>query len=356
MQRSLLEERTRASGAILGESSGWQIPLHYGDSAAEVKATRECAGMRDSSHWGRVLISGADHLDFLHRMTTNHFQELADRAGLEAAFTENRARILDLGTFYRRNEQTLAVLSPGAIDEILSWLDRYIFAEEISFEEITGQTAMVELFGPRAGEMVQEVFATDISVIQPHHLLETPSSGVLWTARLDRLGHPGLRATGDSPKIAVLWEKLLKMGAQPVGEEAWDILRIEAGIPARGRELTDEHNPWEAGLAHAIHMNKGCYIGQEVIARLEAYDKIKQHLVGLRWDEGSLPPSGTELRAERKTVGQITSAVYSPLLKRNIALGYVRRAHCALGTILEFISATGPQAVEVVGLPFAAGA
>lgn len=356
MQRSLLEDQTRASGAILGESSGWQMPLHYGDPTAEVKATRECTGMRDISHWGRVLISGADHLDFLHRMTTNHFQTLADRAGIEAAFTENRGRILDLGTFYRRNEQTLAVLSPGAIDEILSWLDRYIFAEEISFEEIAGQTAMFELFGPRAGEMVQEVFATDISAIQPHHLLETPLPDALWIARLDRFGHPGLRATGDLQEIAVIWEKLLEMGTRPVGEEAWDILRIEEGLPVRGRELTDEHNPWEAGLDRTIHMDKGCYIGQEVIARLEAYDKVKQHLVGLRWDEGSLPPSGTELKAERKTAGQITSAVFSPLLKHNIALGYVRRAHCAPGTILEFISDTGPQAVEVVSLPFAAGA
>ena len=356
MSQSLLTEQTRRAGAQFAEFSGWQMPLHYGEPAAEAKAVRENAGMRDTSHWDRVLISGADHLDFLHRMTTNHFQTLADWTGLEAVFTDNRGRILDLGAFYRRNEQTLAVLSPGAAGKILPWLDRYIFAEKIAFEEITGQTAMFELFGPRAGEMIQKVLATDISEIRPHHLLDTPRADALWITRLDRLGHPGLRAAGDPREIAVLWEKLLEFGVLPVGEETWEILRIEDGIPVRGRELTDEHNPWEAGLDRAIHMNKGCYIGQEVIARLEAYDKVKQHLVGLCWDGDSLPASGIELKAERKTAGQVTSAVYSPLLERNIALAYVRHAYCASGTLLEFTSDTGPQTVEVVDLPFTPGA
>lgn len=354
MQQSLLEERTRASGAIFGESSGRQIPVRYADPAAEVKAAREETGMRDTSHWDRVLICGADHLDFLHRMTTNHFQALADRTGLEAVFTENRGRILDLGAFYRRNEQTLAVLSPGAAREILPWLDRYIFAEKISLAEITNQTAMLELFGPRASEAAQKVLAADISEIPPHNLLDTPSAGALWIARLDRLGHPGLRAAGDPQEIAVLWEKLLEVGARPVGEEAWEILRIEEGLPVRGRELTHEHNPWEAGLGRAIHMNKGCYIGQEVIARLEAYDKVKQHLVGLQWDGGPLPASGAELKAEQKTAGQVTSAVFSPHLKRNIALAYVRRAHCAPGTRLELTLDSHLQPVDVVPLPFIA--
>jgi tRNA-modifying protein YgfZ len=351
---STLSALTRARGAKISEFSGWQMPAHYGDTNAEIRAVHQTAVLHDASHWGRLLICGADHLGFLHRMTTNHFESLEPGSGLRAVFPDNRSRILDLGTFYRRSDATLVVLSPQAAASILPWLDRYLFAEKVELREVTDESAMIELAGPEAVRIAMENLDIDLSSVPPDHLLK--SSADLWLARLDRCSHPGLRAAGNPDVIGELWEKLEEAGAHPAGEEAWEILRIEDGLPAFGRELTDEHNPWEAGLDDTIHMNKGCYIGQEVIARLDSYDKVKQHLVGLRWTEGHLPPPNTELTVDGKAVGRATSAVHSPHLNQNIGLAYVRRAHCESGTRLAFTIDDLEQVVEVTALPFSPGA
>ena len=323
------------------------MPTHYGDVAAECQAARTGTALRDASHWGRLYIRGADHLDFLHRMTTNNFQHLQPGRGLEAVFIEQRARILDLGVFYRGEDRTLLVVNPQSRSQIPAWLDRFIFAEAIEFEDATETTAMLECCGPQAAELVRAITGFDLTLTNKDQLLTPQTDGDLWLAREDWGGHPGLRAIGPPSELAKLWEQLTASGAHPLGETAWEILRVEWGIPLFGREMTEDYNPWEAGLGRAIHMDKGCYIGQEVIARLDTYDKVKQHLVGLRLPEGDLPNPGQPLRGEKREVGRITSAVDSPLLGP-IALAYVRRDSCAPGTCLDLDGA----AVEVTPLPF----
>ncbi|MEE3258243.1 MAG: glycine cleavage T C-terminal barrel domain-containing protein [Candidatus Latescibacterota bacterium] len=317
------------------------------DLAAECRAARTSAALHDTPHWGRLYIRGADHLDFLHRMTTNDFIGLQPGRGLEAVFVEQRARIIDLGVFYRGDECTLLLVSPQSRREIPTWLDRFIFSEAIAFEDITEKTAMLECCGPQAAALTQQVLARDLSRVRTGDLLIPQIDDTLWLARADWDGHPGLRAIGDPPAIAALQEEFTTAGAQSIGEMAWEILRVERGLPLLERELTQDYNPWEAGLGRAIHMDKGCYIGQEVIARLDTYDKIKQHLVGLRLPSGDLPAPGQPLCDARREIGRITSAVHSPT-QGPIALAYVHRDACAEGTVLTM----GETQATVVPLPF----
>ena len=317
-------------------------------SAAQYTAARTGAALRDASHCGRLQLSGADHLDFLHRMTTNAFSDLEPGRGTEAVFIEQRGRIIDLGVFYRGADSTLLLVGPGAQSEIPIWLDRFIFAEAIDFADITASTAMLECCGPQAAALVAQVLELDLSQTRAGDLLAVPAADAPWLARRDWDGCPGLRAIGTLDAIGLLREKLIASGAQTIGEEAWEILRIERGEPRKGRELTEDYNPWEAGLGRAIHMDKGCYIGQEVIARLDTYDKIKQHLVGLRLPAGDLPAPGQPLRDDRREVGRITSTADSPTLGP-IALAYVRRDACDAGTEL----ALDQGRATVVTLPFA---
>ena len=310
----------------------------------EYHAARTSAALRDAQASFRLYMCGADHLDFLHRMTSNDFHNLQIGHGLETVFIEQRARILDLATCYRGPEATALILSPDSRAAIPAWLDRFIFAEALELADRTDETAMFELVGPHAAELVTRVLNADLATFQDHQLLDSQVADGLW---LGRMAGPGLRAFGPSDVVKDLWQRLAAAGASPVGSATWEILRVEQGLPLLGRELTQNYNPWEAGLGRAIHLDKGCYIGQEVIARLDTYDKVKQHLVGLRLSTAKLPPTGQPLRDDAREVGHITSAVHSPSLGP-IALAYVRRSACAEGTVLH---ADGAQAT-VVPLPF----
>lgn len=310
----------------------------------EYRAARTGAALRDAQASFRLYLRGADHLDFLHRMTSNDFHNLQIGRGLEAVFIEHRARILDLATCYRGPDATALILSPNSRTAIPAWLDRFIFAEALELADRTDETAMFELVGPHAARLVARALDADLAKFQDHQLLDPQVADGLWLART---AGPGLRAFGPPAAVAALWQHLAAAGARPIGAATWEILRVEQGLPLLGRELTQNYNPWEAGLGRAIHLDKGCYIGQEVIARLDTYDKVKQHLVGLRLSAVELPPTGQPLRHETREVGRITSAVHSPSLGP-IALAYVRRRACAEGTVL----AAGRAQATVVSLPF----
>lgn len=316
------------------------------DLSSEYQAANSGTALRVASNYGRLQISGSDHLNFLHRMTTNHFESLEHGYGIEAVFTENRGRILDCCTFYHRDNTTLIVLSPPARATVPAWLDRYIFAEAIELLDQTDTTAMFELIGPQAIALVRQVIGADLAPLQPHQLIK--SEGDLWLSAFPWADEIGLRAMGPTAEIAQLQHQFTQAGAHILSEDAWEILRIERGIPAHGSELNEDHNPWEAGLGRAIHMDKGCYIGQEVIARLDTYDKIKQHLVGLVFSGESPPAPGAALQCEGRSAGTITSSALSPTWGP-IALAYVRRNYCEPTTILQ--TADGQHSGQVSPLP-----
>ena len=314
------------------------------DHCDEYHAARASAALRDTQASFRLYMRGDDHLDFLHRMTSNDFHNLQIGYGLEAVFIEQRARILDLATCYRGPDTTALILSLDSRTAIPTWLDRFIFAEALELADQTDETAMFELVGPQAAQLVSRTLDVDLAKLQDHQLLDSQVSDDLWLART---AGPGLRAFGPPPAVEALWQRLAAASARPIGAATWEILRVEQGLPLLGRELTQDYNPWEAGLDRAIHLDKGCYIGQEVIARLDTYDKVKQHLVGLKLSADELPAIGQPLRDGAREVGRITSTVYSPNLGP-IALAYVRRSACAEGTVLDL---DGAQAT-VASLPF----
>jgi len=348
LANNALGELARLSGGQWdAESPHNDPPDHYGDTDGEYRAATHGAALRDTSHWTRLQISGSDHLDFLHRMSTSHFNNLEVGQGLEAVFIENRGRILDLCTFYCGESRSLAVFSPATRESMPIWLDRFIFAEAIEFIDLTDDTAMFELIGPQAITLVRQVIGANLQTQPAHQLLNKDVEGDLWLATMPWDHSPGLRVAGPPETVAALWKKLSDAGATPIGEKAWEVLRIERGLPIYGSELNESYNPWEAGLGRTIDMDKGCYIGQEVIARLDTYDKVKQHLVGLHLETGELPAPGTTLHAEGREVGTLTSRTHSPSLG-SIALAYVRRAHADPGTVLNL----GEREARVESLPF----
>ena len=348
--RSALFTLAESSGATFGKAGGWELPRFYSGIAEEYESALTGTVIRDVSPSSRLRFSGDDHLDFLHRMTTNGFLETPPGTGFRAVFADSRGRIIELGTFYREEDGTLAVLSPGASRRIQEWLERYIFAEKIEMTDLTGDTAMIEMVGAGAIELAREQFSVELTGLAAHDRVVLGPHGT--AAALIEMGTwTGLRVWGCVAEVEAVWRSVLEGGGTPCGEEAYSIHRIEAGIPVERRELSEDYNPWEAGLADAIHMNKGCYIGQEVIARLDTYDKVKQHLSGFRLAAGELPEPGSALTATPRQAGTITSAAVSPRFG-NIALGYLRNAHSAPETDLRYLAGGKERTARVCALPF----
>lgn len=301
----------------------------------------------DSSHCGRITFSGLDHLDFLHRMTTNAFTSRRPGEGFEAVFCDHRGRIVELGGFCRVDEtETAAFVAPGRSAILLAWLEKYHFDERIEWVDTTGTTSQAELVGPRAAELASDALGVVLGEVEPLHLV---CGGRPLVSRFDAGGHKGLRLWGSPDDVTAAVSRLVSGGAAALDHLTWENLRVEWGLPAQGLELTDDHNPWEAGLDRAIHLNKGCYLGQEVVARLDTYRKVKQRLVRLLLDAAALP--GDLLWHDGQAVGHLTSVAESSSLGRPVALAYLRTALCQPGFRVKATTVGGEVGAEVRPLP-----
>ena len=338
-----------------GAWSLWDCPSPV--TTVETAAARNRAAIRDITPFTRLIFSGPDHLDILHRLTTNHFLDLQLGEGLDAVFPDNRGRIVSRGGFTRlENEMTLLVIPSSRGGRLVGWLDRYIFNEEISIQDLTSETRAMDVIGPESVAILVGIFPELESTgepVPPHRLISTGSRKP-WLLGLQYGRLSGVRVIGDSSHIRTLILRMHDAGAEQLSDSGFETIRIEEGCPALGTELTEDHNPWEAGLDGSIHLDKGCYLGQEVIARLDTYDKVKQRLVGLRIPTArKIDGSSRLVSRDGRKAGKITSKAFSPMLGSLIALAYVRSQFCAPGTELAFEDENGISSLATVSqLPF----
>lgn len=327
------------------------IPANSGP-AAELRAARHGSILVDRSDCGRILFSGRDAADLLHRLTTAAVKGLQPGQGTAAVFTTNKGRILDLVTLHRLPEGILAITAPGRAAPVIAWVERYTFREEVKAEDRTGSHASLALHGAGASRTIARMFGEPAAGLPRHHAAAVECGGSPATlVRTWPLGGDGwllvLPAAALEPARAAL--RGADAGLIDAGPAALEVLRIEAGLPAPGSELTEDHNPWEARLDEAIALDKGCYVGQEVIARLHTYRKVARLLVRLEMDGTIVPlPAAAIVRAGEK-IGSITSAAGVPGEDRIVALGYVRDEDAAAADTVMVESGEGLLAGRMLG-------
>ena len=339
-----LSDRHHAAGARLGQIDGRDVPASFGNFDVEYAALTTGVAVLDRSHMGRVVATGGDALDLINRFSTNETIGLTDGDVVVTVLTSDIGRVMELITIVKRSAtESVLMTGAGAEEMVVEWLDRYNFGEDCEFSVVTSDSAQLTISGP-------DVAGLGVPLPQAGCAIDADIGGV--AVEFVRVAGPALDSyeilVGDSAGAGTVWDALFDAGATPVGEDAFNVVRVERGLPARVSELSDRVNPLEAGLEPYVNFTKGCYMGQEVIARLDTYDKIQRHLVGLVSE--THVPAGSSLRSGDREIGRVTSAVTSPALGRAIALAYVRKGHAEPGTTLE--SDSGP--VEVVGLPFTA--
>jgi folate-binding protein YgfZ len=356
MPNSPVLERHKHDGATLVESQGWLLPSRYSSVADEYQALNQGVGVLDRSHVGRLNITGKDSIDLLNRLSTNELATLEVNKGVPTVLTSNKGRILDLLVVLRLEDRLMVQTGPENRQRVVDWIDLYTFTEDVRVQDVTEDTAMLSLAGPHAAGLLDHLTGNRISSLALYEVAAaTIGSMEVSIVRTDFARIPGYDMVVPAADGQSLWAELLaggeEAGARPVGVEALEITRVEQGVPAHGKELSEELNPLEADLLKFISFTKGCYVGQEVIARLNTYKKVQKHLVALQWDSDGPPDEGAKLLLDGTQVGFVTSAVRSPKTSRAIGLGYVRRAHAEPGTVLTVESAGGQAATQVVALP-----
>ena len=327
----------------------------YTSLADEYQSLTQRVGIVDRSPVGRLSVSGEDALDLLNRLSTNELMTLEVGQSVPTVLTSNKGRILDLLLVLRLQDRLLVLTSPESRQKVADWIDFYTFAEDVNVQDVTEDTAMLSLAGPNAAGLLDELTGQSVSSLARYEHLPFSIGGVdASVIRTDFARLPGYDIVVSVAEGSRLWKELLargeEAGAKPVGTQALEVTRVEQGVPAYGKETSEEYNPLEANLLEFISFTKGCYVGQEVVTRLNTYKKVQKHLVGLRWDSGGVPEEGAKLLVDGTQVGVVTSAVQSPGLGKAIGLGYVRKAHATPGTVVDVDSAAGQTATEVVEL------
>ena len=301
-------------------------------AAEQYRALTSGAALVDRSDAGRLLLTGDDALDLINRLSTNELATLEVGAGAATVLTTNKGRIVDLLHVHRSEDRLVIFTSPGNQQRVAEWIDFYTFVEDVVVEDQTGDTAMLSLTGLDSTKFLDDMTDGQASSLATHGRFSARISGVAAEVyRSDFLGPPSFDIVIDAEHRDSLFSILTDVGATPAGPDVIEALRVQRGIPAFGKELTEDYNPHEANLVHHVSFSKGCYIGQEVIARLQTYKKVSKYLVALRWD-GDGPAPGSFLTHDGKRIGIVTSVARLPHTGANVGLGYVRKQFVDDGT------------------------
>jgi folate-binding protein YgfZ len=358
-ERTALYETTAQSGAVFAEEFGWLMPAHYGKASAEYEQARNHAALFDLSHHGQVEVTGADAAGFLHNLCTNDVKNLPPGSGCEAFLTTGQAKIVAYVMIYRaalppdRSAFRLDA-GPGMAEKVIKHLDRYLISEQVELSDRTHAWTQMHLAGPQAQEALECALGEtmpDLAVLQ--QTTGTLAGALCQVRRRQPLGLPGYDIVCERDRGPAGWQALLAAGARPGGLQAYHILRVEAGTPLYGLDIDETNLPQEvARVARTISFTKGCYIGQETVARIRTYGHVNRSLTGLLVSGSGEVSAGAKLFRADKEVGHVTSSVVSPRLGQAIALAYVRRGSEEPGTLLDLETADGRRAAQVASLPF----
>ena len=400
-----LREFHESLGAKFTSVNGAEVVADYGDVLAEHAALTSTAGVLDLSFRSRVCLTGADRTRFLHGQVTNDVNRLKQGVGCYAALVTAKGKLESDLHIHCLADELLLDFEPGLTAAVTQRLEKFIVADDVQVVDVAPHYGLLSIQGPKSEEIVRslgvfaevpskpyasvklndsmlgEVYLMNLPRIEGRAGSPLPAEGSSEKSARMQPPHPGpLPQGGEGEKgahpdasgrptiqgfdlyvpaagLGAVLDKLVAaakaIGGRACGWTALETARIEAGIPRFGADMDETNIPIECGIeSRAISYNKGCYIGQEVINRIHSMGHVNRELRGLRLADGPLPAKGDKLFRDGKEVGHVTSAVTSPKLKANIALGYVRKEVNRVGAELILREPNSRCMLTIVDLPF----
>lgn len=336
----------------------------FGDAATQYSAVREDgAGLIDLSSRGRITVGGLEAVQFLNGLITNDMKTLLEDTWMPAVFPNVQGRLVASVRIMRlKNIDTDKVTCPsylidteaGSHGNVLKILQRFTLAGDFRVNDVTAETAQFSVQGKKGDDVVQSVFGDAIANLEERGAMKTSRGGTEVTVvRARNSSARGFDLIVNMADASRLRQALVAAGATPVSESVFEVLRIEAGIPRYGLDMNETNVVTETNLDDAVSYTKGCYIGQEIIARIKYRGHVAKKLTGLSFADKVAVALGDIIKSsDEKEIGRITSATYSPQLKQTIALGYVKYDYLAAGTSVKVIHDGSEVSAHVTELPF----
>lgn len=296
------------------------------------EALRTSAAWLDVSLRGKIRVTGDDRARLLHAMSTNDVQNLAPGHGLYAFFLNDKGRILADACIYNLGESLWLDTEPETAAKLLAHLDRYLIADDAELHDETSAWAAIEIIG-----------ATELPIPVPEAKYSIREWRNGFVARVTTTGSEGCRVFLPVSEKPELVAKLEASGIPQASAEEARIVRIENGTPRFGEEISERYLVQETGVSHAVHSNKGCYLGQEIVERVRSRGQVHRVLLPVWVDAAQPPMPGTKLIANGQPAAEIASAVYSPAFQKIAALAYVRTEPAQSRPLMTVAGVEPPQ-------------
>lgn len=336
----LLHSKHRETSVTYEPFGEWLVPWRFDSVETEYRALRTGAGLIDYSTQALIEVRGPDRAGFLHNLLSNDIKRLTPGHGCQTALLTAGARLLAELLVVADADVLWLLCDANRAPVVLQTLERYRFSEEVSLTNHERRNAVLALQGPRALERLSPLMGARSDLQHPgDHVVCSFHDVPLRLIHHTVTGEAGVLCLCPAEHAESIWTQLTQQKqVTRVGWEALNTARIEAGIPWYGIDMDESALLPETGLEAQLASDaKGCYVGQEIVARMQTYGSASRKLMGLRFDGDQVPGPGDALEHDGKEAGRVTSACFSPMRKQAIGLGWVKRGFYEPGTILELL-------------------
>lgn len=356
IKRTPLYATHQQAGAKMVEFGGWEMPIQYAGILDEHKMCRTNAGLFDVSHMGEIDVTGPDALKLVNKLITNDASKLAINQIQYSPMCDLEGGVIDdLLVYKMADEHYYIVVNASNTDKDFAWFRENIQGLDVQIKNISDETAQIAIQGPKAKDILQQITDNELESIKYYWFDFGQVDGVdCLISRTGYTGEDGFELYFKPESAAQLWDKLMEIGAgslAPVGLGARDTLRLEAGMPLCGHELTSEITPLNAGLGYFVKLDKDDFNGKKALSLLKQ-NGFDCKNVGFEMVGRGIPRSDYKVLINGQEIGWVTSGTYSPTLEKNIGYAFIKAQYAALDSVFDVEIRGKAVPAKVIKTPF----
>jgi len=357
MKKTPFYEIHKKLGAKIVEFAGFYMPIQYEGIISEHKKVRESVGVFDVTHMGEIEIKGKNALSFIQKITTNDASKLIEGKVQYSSMCYPDGGIVDDLLVYHCGSYYMLVVNASNKDKDFNWmLENKI--DDVEIIDKSDEVSLLAVQGPNSLKVVQKIVDVDITDLKYYHFLRGKVAGI--PAIISRTGYTGelgfeLYFDSSLESAEKIWNALFDVGKEfniaPIGLGARDTLRLEMGMCLYGNDIDNTTNPLEAGLGWITKLDKGDFIGKDVLLKVKS-EGLKRKLVGFTINDKLVPRHGYDINVNGIKVGNVTSGTFSPILNYSIGMGYVNIEYADEGKNIDIIIRNKPVKATITKPPF----